>query len=67
MNDFGRHGYGGPCPPRGVHRYVFTLYALSGRLSLGPTATADQVRGAMANLRLDSTTLTGVYERAARG
>jgi Raf kinase inhibitor-like YbhB/YbcL family protein len=26
-NGFGNQGYGGPCPPSGEHRYVFTLKA----------------------------------------
>jgi len=29
VNSFGKEDYGGPCPPSGVHRYFFKLYALS--------------------------------------
>ena len=40
-NDFGRIGYGGPCPPKGhgVHRYFFTVYAVD-RPVLGVPAGA---------------------------
>lgn len=38
MTDFGRSGYGGPCPAAGVHNYVFRLYALDIKPLLAPTA-----------------------------
>ena len=45
-NDFGRIGYGGPCPPKGsLHRYFFRLYAIKGRLTLPPdSARRDLAR-----------------------
>ncbi len=47
-NDFGRIGYGGPCPPSGkVHRYDFKVYALDGKLSLAPGARLPALAEAM--------------------
>ncbi len=65
MNDFGKIGYGGPCPPRGhgQHRYFFRVYALTSDLKLKRGATANQVREAMKGMLLDSGELMGVYSR----
>jgi len=50
VNDFGRVGYGGPCPPPGRrHRYVFLVVALDQPPALGPGAPAravlEEIRG----------------------
>ncbi|HXG40480.1 MAG TPA: YbhB/YbcL family Raf kinase inhibitor-like protein [Candidatus Limnocylindrales bacterium] len=62
-NDFGRIGWGGPCPPSGTHRYVFTLYALAEPLGLPGTPRAGEVRRAMEGRVLGTATLTGTYRR----
>lgn len=59
-NDFGRTGWGGPCPP-GEHRYVFTLYALPEPTS--GASDANAVRSHAEEAALAQTTLTGVYSR----
>lgn len=62
-NSFGKHGYGGPCPPSGTHHYRFTLSALDAALELGGAPRIDALRVAMAGHVLAETTLTGTYRR----
>jgi Raf kinase inhibitor-like YbhB/YbcL family protein len=62
-NDFGRTGYGGPCPPGGTHHYRFTLWALSSRLGLKGAPSAADVRAAVALRTLGQTILIGTYTR----
>jgi Raf kinase inhibitor-like YbhB/YbcL family protein len=62
-NSWGRTGYGGPCPPRGSHRYFFKLYALDRLLDLPPGATKLDLLDEMDGHVLDTTELMGVYAR----
>ena len=66
MTDFGRVGYGGPCPPSGTHRYLFKLYALDSPLSLPERASKAQVEAAMKGHILAQVQLMGTYRRAGR-
>lgn len=63
-NDFGRVGWGGPCPPSGEHRYRFTLYALAAPLGLDGSPRAAPVRSALAGATvLGRAVLLGRYRR----
>ncbi len=63
-NDFGKLGYGGPCPPPGKpHRYFFRLYALDAKLNLRPGATKRDVERAMKGHILAQAEVMGRYRR----
>ncbi len=63
-NDFGKIGYGGPCPPKGrPHRYFFTVYALSRKLPLAAGAAKKDVLVAMQGSILGKAELVGTYGR----
>lgn len=63
-NDFRRIGYGGPCPPSGIHRYFFKIYALDTNLELPPGATKTQLQRAMEGHILAQGELIGRYGRS---
>ena len=63
ITDFGKPGYGGPCPPSGNHRYFFKLYALDITLDLSPNATKQIVEQKMQGHIIDKAELIGLYSR----
>jgi Raf kinase inhibitor-like YbhB/YbcL family protein len=63
ISDFGRPGYGGPCPPSGAHRYFFKLYALDTELSLSPKFRKRDLDNAIKGHVLAHAELMGTYQR----
>lgn len=63
VNDWGRIGYGGPCPPIGRHRYFFALYALDTLLPDLGKPNRLQLMQAMQGHILAQTELVGTYQR----
>lgn len=64
-NDYGVTGFGGACPPKGhgVHRYQFTVYALSKKLEL-PKEASGALTGYMVRAHaLASSTIEATYKR----
>jgi Raf kinase inhibitor-like YbhB/YbcL family protein len=62
-NDFGRLGYGGPCPPPGApHHYRFWLFALNSTIT-PPSPDARAIQRAMHGHVLESAETTGTFGR----
>ena len=65
-NDFGKPGYGGPCPTKGhgPHHYHFKLFALdTDKLGLSPDAKVKDVEDAADKHAIAVGELVGTYER----
>lgn len=64
--DFGSHGFGGACPPKGhgLHRYIFTVHALKvDKLELPADASSAMI-GYMINAnQIAKTSFTAKYGR----
>lgn len=65
-NDFGKTGYGGPCPPKhgGPHRYFFRLYALdTPALGVSEGAHRKELEHAIKRHKLGVAEYMGRFER----
>jgi Raf kinase inhibitor-like YbhB/YbcL family protein len=63
VTDFGKTGYGGPCPPSGTHRYFFKIYALDTKVDLAGRADKPRLLKAMEGHILGQGQLMGKYKR----
>lgn len=64
LTDFGKPGWGAPCPPSGTHRYFFKLYALDTALDISPNSKkADFLNAAQGHI-LAQSELIGLYKRS---
>ena len=62
-NDFGKEAYGGPCPPSGVHRYFFKLYALDVMLNLEAGLTKKDLLRKMEGHIIEEAQIIGKFKR----
>jgi Raf kinase inhibitor-like YbhB/YbcL family protein len=61
--DFGRPGYGGPCPPSGTHHYHFKVYALDEMLEIDKNIDKYDLLDKMEGHILAKGELVGLYKR----
>jgi Raf kinase inhibitor-like YbhB/YbcL family protein len=63
--DYGRAGYGGPCPPEGdhPHRYLFTVYAVGDTLDVTADTSAAVIGFNLHFKTLAKASIMGLYKR----
>lgn len=61
LNSWNKNSYGGPCPPSGVHRYFFKLYALDAILMPQKNMTKSLLLKSIEGHVLASAQLVGNY------
>jgi len=61
VNDFGKEGYGGPCPPSGVHRYFFKIYALD--VESFEASSKEEFYNKVEEHKIDSAELIGKFTK----
>jgi Raf kinase inhibitor-like YbhB/YbcL family protein len=63
--DFGKPGYGGPCPPEGdhPHRYQFTVFAVGDTLDVGADTSAAVVGFNLHFKTLAKAAIMGLFKR----
>jgi len=65
LNDFGRRGYGGPCPPRGTaHHYHFVVLALDTRLQPAAGMKRSELESRVKGHVIGRGELVATYQRA---
>ena len=63
INDFNKTSYGGPCPPSGIHRYFFKIYALKTKLDLNSNARKRDLEEAIKGKIIAKGEIVGLYGR----
>jgi len=62
-NGKGENKYTGPCPPNGIHRYFFKVYALDAMLDLPEGSDHKALEKAMKSHTLATAQLMGLYRK----
>ena len=63
LNDWGKTGYGGPCPPIGRHRYFHKLYALDTVLQGLKNPIKSKLEEVMKDHIIGKSELIGTYKK----